>query len=211
MDFRYVLMDVDGVIVPGPGSRFAHHLAAQYGLTDTATKSFFRGPFQQCLVGMADLRVELPPYLAQWEWPGHVDDFLAVWFRCEHIVYDEVLAVMDRLRQAGVGVYLATNQEAYRTRYLQERMGLTDHVDGVFASCMVGHLKPVPEYFASILGSLGARPESVLLWDDSERIVSAARSLGLHAELFEGPTAFVDKMSGYFPPSQRHNPGARRK
>lgn len=199
MNLRYVLMDVDGVIVPGRGSRFAHHLAAQYGLTDTATKSFFRGPFQQCLVGMADLRVELPPYIAQWEWPGNVDDFLAEWFRCEHIVDSQVLAVMDRLRQKGVGVYLATNQEAYRTRYLQEHMGLMDHVDGMFASCMVGHLKPLPEYFESVLESLAAPPSSVLLWDDSERIVSEARSLGLRGELFEDTTAFVEKISGYFP------------
>jgi putative hydrolase of the HAD superfamily len=137
MDLRYVLMDVDGVIVPGRGSRFAPHWADKYGLTDTVTKSFFRGPFRQCMVGKADLRVELLPYFAQWEWSGNIDNFLANWFCCEHIVDSQVLAVMDRLRQEDVGVYLATNQAAYRIHYLQEHMDLMDHVDGVFASCMV--------------------------------------------------------------------------
>jgi hypothetical protein len=55
------------------------------------------------------------------------------------------------------------------------------------------------EYFEFVLRSLAAPLSSVLLWEDSERIVAEARSLGLHAELFGDTTAFVETMCGCFP------------
>lgn len=196
---QYVLMDVDGVVVPGPGMRFARLLKEKYHLTEVATAPFFLGPFQECLVGKADLRLVLGPYLRRWQWPGREEDFMDEWFRCEHQLNEAVLTIMDRLRAGNVAVYLATNQEAARTQYLLQAMGLNAHVDGVFASCTVGAIKPTPHFFESIWASLDMSPAEGLLWDDSESIVLKAQSLGLHAELFRDTKQFLVTMAHFFP------------
>lgn len=197
MDVRHVLMDVDGVIVPGRGPRFARYLNHHYGITKTMTQSFFAGPFQACLVGEADLVSELPPFLQLWGWTKGVDAFRQEWFQSEHIVDEAVLAMMANLRRSGIGVYLATNQEAYRTRYLLKEMGLHSRVDGVFASALVGHLKPARAYFDCVLNTIKDDPESVLLWDDSEPNVVQARRFGIHAELFRDADAFLAAMQRF--------------
>lgn len=109
-------MDVDGVLVPGPGCLFAELLDEQFGITPDHTDSFFKGPFVECLTGGADLRTTLPPYLAKWGWPGTVDTFLETWFTTEQDKNYGVLSIVEQVKILGVKVYLATNQERHRLK-----------------------------------------------------------------------------------------------
>ncbi|MCB0139116.1 MAG: hypothetical protein KDE50_04325, partial [Caldilineaceae bacterium] len=67
MAIKALLLDADGVVIfPW---RFAQYLAREHGITPAQTRGFFGGVFLDCLVGRADLKEELPPFLAQWNWP----------------------------------------------------------------------------------------------------------------------------------------------
>jgi glucose-1-phosphatase len=67
----------------------------------------------------------------------------------------------------------------------------------VFTSHEIGHRKPQPESFEHVLRAIGVPPPEVLLFDDLEPNVEAARALGLQAVVVKGPgdvrAALVDR------------------
>jgi FMN phosphatase YigB (HAD superfamily) len=59
-------------------------------------------------------------------------DFVSYWFERDSRLVAPFLAELSVVRGAGIRVYLPTNQEHLRAAYLMERLGLADHVDGIF-------------------------------------------------------------------------------
>ena len=95
-----------------------------------------------------------------------------------------LLAIARQLRSRGIKVYLATDQEKYRTKYMREVM-FPDQLDGMFVSCELGYLKKQPEYFRLVLDKLpGIDPKDVLFFDDSQDKIDSARAAGINAELY---------------------------
>ena len=78
-------------------------------------------------------------------------------------------------------MYLATNQEHLRAGYLMERLGLADHVDGMFYSARLGAKKPDREFFAKVQAAVGLCGEEMLLIDDSRQNIEAALEAGWQA------------------------------
>ena len=193
---KTLLFDIDGVLVNG--EPWHTRLEQGYGITRQMMSGFFKGPFQACLVGEADLMEELAPYLAEWGWPHSTEAFLDHWFRGERGVDGQLLRVVQELRQRGISCFLATQQERYRTRYLQQEMGLAASFDGMFSSVDLGALKNDPTFFWAILGKLpGCQPAEVLFWDDTPGNVQTARTVGIQAELYSDFTSFGQRMQHY--------------
>jgi putative hydrolase of the HAD superfamily len=197
-----VLFDMDGVLAIG--EPFAAHLARLGTVTLDQSGVFFGGPFQQCLVGRADLKRELAPYLAAWGWPGSVDEFLAAWFAHEHVINEPLVARIRQLRADGVACYIATNQERYRTDYIREQMGFGKACDGVFSSAELGCAKHDTAFFARLLSRLRVRTVlrdlrqcDALFWDDSAANVAVARAAGLRAEQYTSVADFDKTMRAY--------------
>lgn len=141
--------------------------------------------FIQCVRAWADLRAELPPYLAQWGWPSTIDDFVGEWLRHKHVLNEPLLDRMVALRAAGTPCYLATVQERYRAAYIREAMSLGTRTDGMFVSCENGYLKHEPGFWEAVLSALpGFAPREVIFFDDSAGNVEAASRAGLNAHLY---------------------------
>lgn len=199
---RVLILDMDGVLASG--EPFAAHLARMGTVTLEQSGDFFSGPFQQCLVGRADLKRELAPYLAAWGWSGSVDEFMAAWFAHEHVINEPLVARIQQLRAGGVPCYIATNQERYRTEYIREQMGFARECDGVFSSAELSCSKSDTAFFARLLSHLRERPEQrdlhprdALFWDDSAANVAVARQAGLRAEVYTDLAAYDATMRAY--------------
>jgi putative hydrolase of the HAD superfamily len=191
-----ILFDVDGVLVVSES--FSVTLARDYQITPEMTAPFFRGPFEQCLVGKADLKAEIASHLPQWGWRGSVEAFLDLWFSSSQQIDAALLAAAQRLRQQGIRCYLATNQERYRTEYLLTQMGLAAQFDGCFSSAHLGYTKDHPAFFQAVLRALpGTRASDILFWDDSPANVETARAAGLRAELYTSFASFEQQMRLY--------------
>jgi putative hydrolase of the HAD superfamily len=184
-----VLFDVDGVLLVG--EPWHKDLASVYSITDEMLAAFFRDSFQACLVGKADLKEALAPYLPRWGWPHSIEDFIDYWFS-HHTVHEELLHSIQQLRQRGLKCYLATQQERYRTNYILHDLGFTHLFDGVFSSVNIGYMKSNPLFFETVLREIGTcQPEDVLFWDDSAGNVATARSLGIQAEVYRNFASFA--------------------
>lgn len=96
--------------------------------------------------------------------------------------FPETVALVRSLREAGLGVHLATNQHTRRAAYMKQVLGYDQLFDTSFYSCELGAAKPEPEFFRRVLVQLGdPPPEQVVFVDDSRRNVESAAGLGLRA------------------------------
>lgn len=148
------------------------------------TAPFFRGTFEDCLLGRADLVDVLPPFLESWGWPGSTTEFLDEWLTVENAPREAVLDVVAELRRRRMPCFIASSQERHRARYLATEMGFDRLFDGLFFSSDLGAAKPHRDFYAAIARRLGHAGANLLFFDDVASNVEGARSDGWRAELF---------------------------
>ena len=112
-----------------------------------------------------------------------------MWFGAENHTDSELLGIIKDLREAGTPVYIATNQEKYRAKYLQEIM-FPNVFDGMFISSEIGYQKKDKEYWVSVLGRLaidipGIEPGQIAFFDDSQDSIDRASTVGINAFLYQ--------------------------
>lgn len=184
---KAAIFDADGVIVV-PEKLFSQQYAEESGLDPAVLQTFFKGDFVDAITGRADLKDLIRKHADTWQWDRDPQELLDRWFAAEHVVDQEVLDVVAGQRPAGVPVYLATNQEQYRARYLREVM-FPDVFDGTFVSSEIGYEKRHPDYWVPVLGRLaadipGITPDQIVFFDDSQDSVDGAAQAGLNAHLY---------------------------
>ena len=180
-DIRAVVFDIDGVLVE---VRFPTVLPKALNISSNDADDFFAGPFVNCLMGTAQLRDVLPPYLAKWGWKSSFEQFTDFWFEAESRVHTLTLALAERLRAKGLRCFLASTQEHLRAEYLERKLGVGERFEKAFFSCRLGIRKPDPKFFAAVTAEIGVRPNQILLLDDQTPNVEAAAAAGWRAALF---------------------------
>ena len=93
---KHVLFDTDGVIVHS--EMWSQEYARRCGISSETMKPFFQGIFKDCIVGKADLREVIAPYLTEWKWTRSVEEYLKEWFVYEHHTDMRVIEVVEKLR-----------------------------------------------------------------------------------------------------------------
>lgn len=179
---KTILLDLDGVVVTG--TRFSAQYEEEYGVSQLELMKFFTGPFQQCLIGKADLKTELAPYLTQWNFPGTRDEFMHYWFSRGAEPNIDLLNELQLLRSNGVTTYILTNNEQYRTEYMWRDHGMHQYFDGIYSSARLGMLKDEPQFFTTVLREIHQKPGMCLFLDDDEVNVSTARKCSIDAHFY---------------------------
>ncbi len=131
------------------------------------------------------------------QWMGLVADRLpldspaateavAEWQSHRGTVDGEALAFVRDVRAAGKLVGLFTNATD-RLRGDLDALGLAGEFDVVISSAELHVHKPAPEFFVRACAILGEPPQLVLVVDDDDRTVRAARALRMPAFRWTGP------------------------
>ncbi len=191
---------MDGVIIDGwhakPGRRRPWDATIEQDLgisREAFQRAFFTSPrraeslMSACVRGEGDLKEILSGLLPTLGYRGSIDAFVEYWFAKDSNINQDVLEIVKRLRQCeGVELYLATGQERYRAAYLWNDLGLIELFDDIFYSARLGVSKHRIGFFAKINAQLEIAPsEQPLFFDDSERVVTAARAAGWDAYIFD--------------------------
>lgn len=183
---KTVIFDTDGMVIRRQ-MYFSQRFSNEFRVPAEKITPFFKNEFRLCLAGKADLKEELVKYLEQWNWYKSLDNLLTYWFEHERDIDEKIIESVKTLRNKGIHCYLDTNNEKYRVRYILENLGLGNFFDGVFSSAELGYLKAEQEFWATIYKKLGKPDKTeVLVWDDDEKEVAAARDFGFQAELYTG-------------------------
>ncbi len=176
------MVDVDGVLVDGrpeDGLHWQTSLEQDLGFTsDTLHEQFFAPYWENIVTGRAGLMEHLSAALQKIAPNVSPATFLSYWFEKDSRLVAPLLHELSLVRSAGVRVYLATNQEHLRAAYLMEKLGLADHVDGIYYSAQLGVKKPDGQFFAKIQETVGLGGEEMLLIDDSRQNIDAALRAG---------------------------------
>ncbi|MCA9380238.1 HAD-IA family hydrolase [Candidatus Dojkabacteria bacterium] len=189
---KLALFDIDGVL--NNTERFSVRYTNKYNIPMETVLPFFTGVFQDCLVGKADLKEELAKVLDKWGYKGTVEELLRFWFEGEVNEDKKVREFIQKLKSEKLIIAASTNQEKYRTEYITKSLDLDTLFDHIYSSAYVGFKKPEREYFIYISRDLNIPFNEIVFWDDEQETVDSAKSLGIHAYLFEG----IDKMKEQF-------------
>lgn len=200
---KAVIFDADGVLINA--ERFSLQLARDYGITTDKTLPFFTGIFKDCLIGKADLKEVVVPYLSDWGWTKSVDELLNYWFSSENKVNEDLMVYIQELRKRGIRCFLATNNEKHRVNFMLINMNFDKDLDKVYASADIGFKKPSPEFFSKMIDDIkGISKDEILFWDDDEENVQGAKDFGIHAEFYSTIEEFKTKMTTYLKDSSQN-------
>ena len=104
-----------------------------------------------------------------------------------HRLTEGMVALLAELDATGVRLACLSNDVSEWSKLLRERFGLGEYITDWFISGDIGVRKPAPEAFATLSRRLDVIPERILLIDDREANVDAARTAGLQALRFGSP------------------------
>lgn len=124
------------------------------------------------------------------DYPDHETSIRAFHDRWEETVsgaIEENVALLDRLREAGVPNYCITNFSSPKFSLAQQRFPFLAAFDGIIVSGDERLLKPEPEIYRLLLDRYGLQARDCLFIDDSHANVDGARAVGMHAIHFVEP------------------------
>jgi putative hydrolase of the HAD superfamily len=182
---KALMVDVDGVLVDGrpeDGRHWSTGLERDLGLkAEVLQREFFQVHWDDIVLGREALEERLRPVLAKVAPRLTPETLIAYWFEQDSRIVQPLLSELILIRADGLPVFLATNQEHLRAKYLMQDLGLAKFVDGIFYSAQLGVKKPDRAFFEGVCSSTGFDPSEVVMIDDSLQNVEAASEAGLRA------------------------------
>lgn len=131
--------------------------------------------FVPVLTGQLDLMALMADYVSTYAVPHEPRAVLDYWLAKDANPDAQVLGWLQACALPGV---IATNNETHRADHIWHKMGFARHFNHIFASGRMGVKKPDPAFFAQIEAWSGHAPEDILLIDDAEKNIAAARARG---------------------------------
>lgn len=182
---RCIMLDVDGVLIDGrpkDGKNWSSSLHEDLGIAPSVlVEKFFMKSWTDIVTGKRDLLPALSAVLDEMAVKVTAQELVKYWFEMDSRIVEPVLRDCRAARESGISVFLATNQEHLRARYLMETLNLREEVDGIIYSAQIGLRKPQAGFFKHAIGVSGFRPEDLLLVDDTHANVLAAVEAGWRA------------------------------
>ena len=193
-------LDVDGVVIDGwPNYRWNENLEADLGIKTSDYQEMIHGPLWHDIVrGQISLKPVLEDFLRGVRSQITPGEFMDYWFRNDGRLADEVIkvAIAWKERRGGL-LYLATNQEPLRAKFIWEGLKLKHCFDGMIVSCQIGAAKPEPEYFQRADEVIDrASGQQVIFLDDMIANVKSARAHGWTAHHVENIPHAVEILEG---------------
>lgn len=186
-EISHLMLDIDGVVVcgrPSDGLHWKTHLEADLGIKVADLREHFFAPYwSEIVTGHRDLRPTLTKALKNFAPDISATTLIDYWFSQDARLDT---ALLGDLRNCGLKVYLTTNQEHERAKFLWENLGLQNHADGMITSAKLGAQKPDAAFFHGAAEITGALAQEHLLIDDSRENIAGAKSAGWRAAHWDG-------------------------
>ena len=189
---KCLMLDVDGVLIngrPEDGRSWETSIREDLGIDPkTLQDIFFRPHWTEIVTGCKGIAETLDICLPLLTHTITTEQFLQYWFQNDARLDKAVLADCLMLRKGGMSVFLASNQEHLRARYIMKDLGVGEHVDGMIHSAGLGTRKPEIAFFDAAAAATGFPADAIILVDDTVANIEGARAAGWDARLWTGDT-----------------------
>mgnify|MGYP006273645163 CR=1 FL=1 len=190
---RNILFDVDGVLIHGFHTqpelqhRWSQNLHNDFGIPeDLFTQEFIQGPFiNEVLIGQKSLYAALRKTLPELGYGGSTQEFIDYWLKNDSKMNYDLQQKIQTLKNSGnFRMFIATNQEHERARYLMDDLCFNRYFEDIFYSARIGYLKPEQDYYDFINKTLPESKFPPIFFDDSPHNVDVARANGWDAYIY---------------------------
>ena len=147
-EIKAILFDADGVLTL-PEEMFSVMYSKSRGLDPEPFENFFKTEWQDFVIGNRDLKRIFVKI--QISGNGTIRQrLLEFWFKSEDIRNDEMIELVEQIRQSSTPCYLATEQEKYRGEYMKNVM-FKDHFDEYFVTADLGPKRAILDFSKKLL------------------------------------------------------------
>jgi putative hydrolase of the HAD superfamily len=207
---RALLLDLDGVLRRWPTDLATRaERAAGLPLGSIHAAAFEPGLLRRAITGAIDdatWRSEAALRIARDHPHGSAKQALVAWSAAVGEVDAEVRALVAQARERA-RVVLVTNATTRLGNDLRA-LGLSDALDDVVNSSVVGHAKPDERIFRAALERAAIPRERALFVDDAPANVAAAQALGIVGHLFRDPAGLAEALASHGLLQRRSGPPA---
>ena len=189
--YKVVLFDVDGVLLRSDVTKFfSHAYAEEHGFDKKDFDDFFARHADDVWRGKTTYKDLIVERNDVWRWDKDPHELLEKWFSHENYPDFRLIKLAKQLRKSGIHIYLATNQDKDRAKYLTKLF--SDILDGAFISSDFGYIKEEPEFFRIVIDRLRKKskalePKQIVFFDDNPENITVAKSQDITAYLYESP------------------------
>lgn len=182
---RAVIFDLNGVFLES--RLLSDRMEEVYGVPSNK----FRSALKEAMTKVREPKAFtiyklLAPYFTEWKLKLTEKEFLEFWFSGEKLSL-ELLSYVKELRNKGLKVYILSNNFKERTEYYRKHfLQIFEAVNKAYFSLETGFIKPNEEAFRNVLEENKLNPEDCIFFDDSEKNVDVANSIGIHALKYQG-------------------------
>lgn len=128
------------------------------------------------------------PALKEWGVGLSEEEFWDYWFKAEK-VSDKMVSFAKELRSKGIKVFILSNNFKERAEYYGHYPWVHDAIDKIYFSWQTGFVKPDPMAWTSILDEHNLKADDCIYFDDQEKNLRAAESVGIKAFMFTDESA----------------------
>lgn len=182
---KAVIFDVDGVLIRGQDENgeflWQKNVERDLAIKKDAIPKLFKEYWPLIGTGQLDTVQAVQQFLNSIESKVTAIDFINYWHKNDSNLDNSMLNAAKELNKKGYELYLGTNQEKYRAKYMWEELGFNKVFKDIFASCFIGAEKPNIEYFERVQAKLNLSSAQILFLDDHEKNVESAKQQGWNA------------------------------
>jgi HAD superfamily hydrolase (TIGR01509 family) len=130
------------------------------------------------------------PVLKEWGIELSEKEFWDYWFKAETVSETMVNFAKD-FRSKDIKVFILSNNFKERADYYGHYPWVHEAVDKVYFSWQTGYIKPDTRAWSSILEENNIQASECLYFDDQEKNVKAAQSIGIKSFIFSNEEALI--------------------
>ncbi|MBX4197849.1 HAD-IA family hydrolase [Candidatus Parcubacteria bacterium] len=138
------------------------------------------------------------PALEKWNITLSEQEFWDYWFKAE-TVSEKMVEFAKELRAKGIKVFILSNNFKERAEYYGHYPWIYEAVDKVYFSWQSGFVKPDPQAWLQILSENSLKPEEFLYFDDQEKNLKAAQSIGIKSFMFTTEKSLQETVNEHIP------------
>lgn len=187
---QLILFDFGGVLFHYVPEVRLKELARRTTWTESELKTtlWISGFSSDCDCGLYTAEEMYREFQRLLSWECDYDEFRALW-SLAFVPNDEVVNMTQQLKASGIKIGLMTNNaEILKEHLLNSFPSLMESFDHLFFSYAAKSMKPHREFFDHVVNQTGHKAGELLLIDDSQANVNAAKSYGLNAIHFTDPS-----------------------